>query len=159
MLHTITDPNISTISSLIQLSVAPVFLLAGVAGLLNVFTSRLTRTIDKFEAIDKLITDNETQDKPCTQEHKYLLIRRGFLLMRIQNTNWAIFFATITGLMVALVIISVFFSSIVGVHNALFISITFILAMIFLIISLVLFLREIYFTNLFIKTKKEKTHI
>ena len=33
---------VTTISHFIQLSVAPVFLLAGVAGLLNVFTGRLS---------------------------------------------------------------------------------------------------------------------
>ena len=41
--------NVNNVSHLIQLSVAPVFLLAGVAGLLNVFTGRLSRIIDKVD--------------------------------------------------------------------------------------------------------------
>ena len=45
-------PSSDTIVHLIQLSVAPVFLLAGVAGLLNVFTGRLTRIVDKLEKIE-----------------------------------------------------------------------------------------------------------
>lgn len=40
------DTVVVNISTLIQLSVAPVFLLAGVAGLLNVFIGRLARIID-----------------------------------------------------------------------------------------------------------------
>lgn len=53
---------ITTVSSLIQLSVAPVFLLAGVAGLLNVFTSRLTRIIDKLEGLDDYVHQKEVKD-------------------------------------------------------------------------------------------------
>ena len=44
--------EINSVSSMIQLSVAPVFLLAGVAGLLNVFTGRLVRIIDKVDKLD-----------------------------------------------------------------------------------------------------------
>lgn len=57
----ITNLETSTISSMIQLSVAPVFLLAGVAGLLNVFTSRLVRIIDKVDRLDKF--ENEKKSK------------------------------------------------------------------------------------------------
>lgn len=154
-----TDSELTTITTLIQLSVAPVFLIAGVAGLLNVFTNRLTRTIDKLEVIDAQINAHEEEEFACSKEGAFLHKRRWFLIMRMQNTNWAIFFATATGLMVALVIISVFLSSLMSFDSELFISIAFILAMLFLIFSLILFSREIYFTNQFIKTKKESTHI
>jgi hypothetical protein len=39
--------NISDLSEAIQLALAPVFLLTGIAGLLNVMTSRLARIIDR----------------------------------------------------------------------------------------------------------------
>jgi hypothetical protein len=149
---------VTTISTLIQLSVAPVFLLAGVAGLLNVFTSRLTRSIDKLEKIDAQINKHEQQDGACDQESEFLQKRRNFLIKRMKNINFAIFFATATGLMVALVIISVFFNSLFDFNSELPISLSFIFAMVFLIISLILFLREIYFTNLSINLKKVSTH-
>lgn len=155
--NTVTQTT-STISTLIQLSVAPVFLIAGVAGLLNIFISRLTRTVDKLEEIDKLINENEDDEEFCKKESEFLMKKRGFLIQRIQNINWAILFTTATGLMVALVIISVFYSSLMSINSEMFISISFILAMIFLIFALILFLREIYFTNLFIKAKKDNTH-
>lgn len=137
---------ITTISTLIELSVAPVFLLAGVAGLLNVFIGRLTRIIDKLERVDRL--DSKDRNKKETSK------RRAFLVMRMQNTNLAIFFCTATGLMVALVILTIFFSALLSFSSQTFISILFILAMFFLIIALLLFLREIYFTTSYIKTKK-----
>jgi len=76
----------------------------------------------------------------------------------MKNINFAIFFATATGLMVALVIISVFFSALYAYDSQLLISLSFILSMVFLIISLILFLREIYFTNMSINLKKVSTH-
>ncbi len=141
---------ISTISTLIELAVAPVFLLAGVAGLLNVFIGRLTRIIDKLERIDSLeIPENEFNKKD------FFTKRRAFLVMRMQNTNLAIFFCTATGLMVALVIITIFFTAILSFNAQTLISMLFVLAMFSLIVSLLLFLREIYFTTSYIKEKKE----
>lgn len=148
-------PDNNTIVHLIQLSVAPVFLLAGVAGLLNVFTGRLTRIIDKLEKIDAYVNSKEKKDKEYKEEER-ITKRREFLIMRMGNTNMAIFFCTATGLMVALVILSVFASSLFSFHSEFIISIAFVLAMFFLITSLILFLREIYFTTSFIKTKKSR---
>lgn len=143
---------LTSISSLIQLSVAPVFLLAGVAGLLNVFTGRLTRIIDKVEKLDTYV-NNKKQNGINTTEGR-LIKRRNFLVMRMQNTNLAIFFCTATGLMIALVIVMMFLSAMLKFDSATLISILFIVAMSSLIISLLLFLREIYYTTSFIKSKK-----
>ena len=111
---------------LIQLSVAPVFLLAGVAGLLNVFTNRLTRVIDRLEKIDDFIHEQEANDENYIQPD-IIKKRREFLVMRMQNTNWAIFFCTSTGLMVAMVIISVFLTALFSFDTKFFISILFII--------------------------------
>ena len=144
----ISDTNtiVSTISSLIQLSVAPVFLLAGVAGLLNVFIGRLTRIIDKIEKLDNFKNKTEINSNP-----KKLEKRRDFLIMRMISTNLAIFFITATGLMVALVIITIFLSSLLSFNGESVIAILFVISMICLIIALILFLREIYYTTYYIK--------
>jgi len=147
-------PNSGEIVDLIQLSVAPVFLLAGVAGLLNVFIGRLTRIIDKLERMDASLIAKQKKDETY-EEDKRALKRREFLVMRMQNTNLAIFFATATGLMVALVILSVFATTLFSYHIELTISIFFMLAMFSLIIALLLFLKEIYYTTSYIKLKKD----
>ena len=153
-----TDTSaISTISNLIQISVAPVFLLAGVAGLLNVFTGRMTRIIDKLEKLDNFVSIQEKKD-PSYQADEKLSKRRKFLIMRMQNTNSAIFFCTSTGFTVAMVILTIFSTSLFSFDGEILISILFILSMFFLIISLFLFLREIYFTTSFINVKKKDTH-
>jgi uncharacterized protein YacL len=72
----------------------------------------------------------------------------------MQNINRAIAFGTITGLLVALVILSVFASSLFSVDSGVFISIVFILAMISLAFSLVLFLKEVVLSTSYIELKK-----
>ena len=147
-------PDSSEIVDLIQLAVAPVFLLAGVAGLLNVFIGRLTRIIDKLERMDSTLVAKQKKDENYEEDTKTLK-RREFLVMRMQNTNLAIFFTTATGLMVALVILSVFATTLFSYHIEFTISIFFMLAMVFLIIALLLFLKEIYYTTSYIKLKKD----
>jgi hypothetical protein len=148
------DAVVANISTLIQLSVAPVFLLAGVAGLLNVFIGRLARIIDKLEAIDYHTLVEKAKD-PDFQEDATIIKRRTFLVKRMQNINSSIFFGAATGLMVALVILSIFSSALFDFNNKFFIAGFFITAMLFLVTSLILFLREIHFTTSFIEGKRK----
>ncbi|WP_368031123.1 DUF2721 domain-containing protein [Arcobacter sp. s6] len=151
MITQLNSDGVNIVSQLIQLSVAPVFLLAGVAGLLNVFTGRLSRIIDKVDKLDKYEEENILKDEKSILK---ITQRREFLTMRMKNTNLAILFATSTGLLVAMVIVTMFLSAIFDFKDFLFIAILFILAMICLIISLFLFLREIFYTTSFINKKQ-----
>jgi hypothetical protein len=45
-------PQVSTVAHVIQLAVAPVFLLTGVSALLGVLTNRLARIIDRARALE-----------------------------------------------------------------------------------------------------------
>lgn len=149
--------NNDTIIHLIELSVAPVFLIAGVAGLLNVLAGRLSRIMDRLEKLDNFV-DNQIKKDPEYKKTDAMKKRRVSLISRMQNINWAIFFCTSTGLMVALVILNVFASHLMHFDAQTFISVLFILAMVFLATSLILFLREIFFTTSFIKIKKYEKH-
>ncbi|MCT7444968.1 DUF2721 domain-containing protein [Aliarcobacter cryaerophilus] len=150
----ITLNEINSISSMIQLSVAPVFLLAGVAGLLNVFTGRLVRIIDKVDKLDKFESEKKEQNKIDDELRDMIKSRRDFLTMRMNNTNRAIFFGTTTGLLIALVIITIFLSSFFHFEHTFLIAILFILAMSCLVVSLILFLRELFYTTKFINNKE-----
>jgi ABC-type bacteriocin/lantibiotic exporter with double-glycine peptidase domain len=145
-------PESDMITTFIQAAVAPVFLLAGVAGMLNVFTGRLARIMDRLEKMDIYLHSKKKLDSEYKEDEKRLK-RRSFLVKRMKNTNMAIFFGTATGLMVALVILTIFSSALFAFHTGTLVSIFFILAMLFLILSLVLFLREIYFTSLSVRVK------
>ena len=148
-----TTSTVNTVAQLIQLAVAPVFLLAGVAGLLNVFTGRLSRIIDKLEKIDNFIENQKTNENKQKAKEKYK-DRRKFLISRMKNINYSIFFSTSTGLLIAMVIVTMFLSAMFKFEDSLFIASLFIIAMLSFIISLILFLREIYYTTSFINKKK-----
>ena len=153
MITSISTDGVNTVSHLIQLSVAPVFLLAAVAGLLNVFTGRLTRIIDKVEKIDNSLENKKTQEAR-QQANEKTKERRLFLTLRMQNINHSISLCTMTGLLIALVIVTMFLSSIFEFNGSIFIATLFIFAMLSLITSLVLFQKEIFYTTSFIKKKK-----
>ncbi len=150
-MNPIMDTNVvNSVAHLIQLSVAPVFLLAAVAGLLNVFVGRLTRIIDKIDKL-QLFEEKKLQVDAAYKMNVKMLSRKEFLLKRLKTTNYAIALITSAGLMVALVIVTMFLSAMLDFENGTLISTFFILAMLFLISSLLLFLKEIYYTTYFAK--------
>ena len=88
------------------MSVAPVFLLAGIGGLLVVLNSRLVRIIDRSRELQAL---TQSRDTPVSSEREsktelQALKRRMALVMK------AIELLTITILLVALVVAVVFIS-------------------------------------------------
>jgi len=140
---------LNTVSELIKLSVTPVFLLAAVAGLLNVFAGRLARIIDRVDKVEKMDKSNMTNDE--------IIEKQNFLSMRIENINLAILFCTLTGLLVAMVIVMIFAGGILSFNSDYIVSILFIFSMICLILSLIVFLKEIYYTTAVIRAKKKYT--
>jgi len=150
-MNTMMDTDVvNSVARFIQLSVAPVFLLAAVAGLLNVFVGRLTRIIDKIEKL-QLFEEKKMQVDADFKMSEKMISRKDFLLKRLRTTNIAIALITSAGLMVALVIVTMFLSAMLDFENGTLISSFFILAMLFLISSLLLFLKEISYTTYFAK--------
>ncbi len=141
--------TVNVIAELIQLSVAPAFLLAAVGGLLNVFTGRLSRIIDKIEKLDH---DEDNRQVGIKAEH--VTARRESLSKRMSNMNLAILFGTTTGLLVAIVIVTMFLSALLEFQESIFIATLFILAMVSMIMSLTLFLKEIFLTTDFARKQR-----
>ena len=95
--------DIDTISHVVSISVAPVFLLAGISGLLMVLTNRLGRTIDRSRSLHKTLTDQtQPQFKVAIEKEMASLVKRGRFI------NLAINLAAVSALMVCLVIITLF---------------------------------------------------
>ena len=120
----------------IQLSVAPVFLLAGISGLLVVLTNRLARIIDRSR---KLQEDSRNAAVGVSRDARLELQvqkRRMGLVMK------AIECCTITILLVALVVSIVFMSAVAQIDLTLVVVPLFVLAMVTLMVAVLLFLRE-----------------
>ncbi len=131
--------DIDTISHVISISVAPVFLLAGISGLLMVLTNRLGRTIDRSRSLQKTLT-HKTQPK-----HKIVIEKEmANLVKRSRFINLAINLATVSALMVCLVIITLFVGGLSTYNVALVVASLFILCMTLLSASFSCFLVEVF---------------
>ena len=96
----------SDISTVIQLSVAPVFLLASIAGTLNVLSTRMGRIIDRGRVLnDRVIAQGTPEFAECDLEQR-LLARRARLI------NHAIALCTMSSLFVCLVIVVLFLDAV-----------------------------------------------
>ncbi len=65
------DENVTTISRVIQLAVAPVFLLTGIGAILAVLTGRLGRVVDRF----RVLSEKHDQHQPKVLQERYILSR------------------------------------------------------------------------------------
>jgi len=130
--------NIGDIAHVIQLAVAPVFLLTGVGTLLAVLSGRLGRAVDRGRVVEGLVPGLAGEALALAQAELVLLSRRTRLIYA------AIVLAVGCALFVCLLIAVAFIDAFLAVNLALTISALFVLAMLALIACLVAFLREIF---------------
>jgi len=131
------ETRISAIAHVIQLAIAPVFLISGVATLLSVLTNRLGRIVDRARVLEaKLDFPDETQKAQALEE----LLR---LSTRARLVNLAITFGTICALLTCVTIAALFTGTFVEINLSRAITVLFIAAMFSLFLALMTFLREV----------------
>jgi len=130
--------GIGDIAHIIQLAVAPVFLLTGVGTLLAVLSGRLGRVVDRSRVVENLVPELAGEALAVAQEELVLLSRRTRLIYA------AIVLAVACALFVCMLIAIAFVDAFLTVNLALTISALFVLAMVALIACLIVFLREIF---------------
>jgi hypothetical protein len=141
--------HVSTIAHLIQLSIAPVFLLAGIAGLLNVLTSRLARVVDRGRSLERDFVSFDEDTRERASEELLIIIRR----MKI--VNLAITSCTASALFVCLVVAILFVADLAQIAFARPTAVLFIVAMSLLIVGLTLFLAEIRLAARFVSIRHD----
>jgi hypothetical protein len=143
-----TPDIFETVARAIQLALAPVFLLTGIAGILNVMTGRLSRIIDRGRA---LVADRsgglEAEHTSVSRELEILERRRYFVSVAITA-------CTISALLVCMVIAAIFLdvvleaplflNYVLGAPLEYSIAPLFTLSMAALVIGLSYFLREVH---------------
>lgn len=137
----------NAIAHTIQLAVAPVFLLAGIAGFLGVMSGRLGRIIDRERVIRRRLRgiDEEARRNTALREHKVLM-------KRARVTNRAIGLCTGSALIVCALITTLFIDDMMGLGLQQLVAAQFIIALALLIVALLLFLREIQLATRSIKS-------
>ena len=130
--------NIDTVASVIDVAVAPVFLLAGISGLLMVLTNRLGRTIDRSRSLHAAEANVESA------QHKLTIHREKANLMRRMHLNhFAISMAVLSAILVCLVVVTLFLGSLLQLNVSIAIASLFIICMIILSLAFCSFLLEI----------------
>ncbi|WP_081871402.1 DUF2721 domain-containing protein [Parvularcula oceani] len=131
----IEHPAIATV---IQLAVAPVFLLAGVGAILNVMTQRLSRVIDRARALEDLLEAGEGPEETARHQRELAALSR-----RMRLVNGAITCCAAAALTVCTVVALLFLGDLLALGLGVPIAVLFVTTMALLIAGLSLLLLEI----------------
>ena len=126
------EPVVADIARVIQLAVAPVFLLLAVGSVLGILTSRLARIIDRGRILAA------KAEAPDVRHELDVLGRRARLI------NFGITMGVTTALFVGAVIVTLFFGELTATPLGYVVAVEFSLAMVAFIAALLAFLREIF---------------
>ena len=126
------------IAHIIDLAVAPVFLLTGIGAILAVMTNRLGRIIDRARMLEERLRDATEDTATACRADLGILSRRARLIYI------AITLCTTTALLICTVIAVMFLSASLHFNATRPVTILFVAAMTTFFLGLVWFLREIY---------------
>lgn len=124
--------DVTTVAHVIQLAVAPVFLLTGIGAILSVITNRLARIVDRSRVLSSF-----ADQKHHSQE-------MAMLARRARWVQWAVSLCTIAALLICIVIAALFLGFEMSIDPSRAVSLLFISAMLTLISGLLCFLREVF---------------
>jgi hypothetical protein len=133
------------IAHVIQLSIAPVFLLSGVGALLGVLSGRLARIVDRGRRLEERVEHAKGAELDKLHEQFARLTRRAKLM------NWSISLGTGCALLICAVIVTLFAGALLAVDVTVIAALLFVLGMLALIGCLVCFLREIYLATVHLR--------
>jgi hypothetical protein len=134
----VSEPtHVTDIARVIQLAVAPVFLLTAIGTILSVLSGRLARIVDRARVLVERAASLPEERRGELHDEIQVLLRRR------QLVNLAISSGTAAALLVCVLIASAFVGYLVGADLSVFLAVLFIAAMSAFVVALLLFLREI----------------
>jgi len=136
------ESHLIDITRVIQLAVAPVFLLTSIGTLIAVLNVRLGRNVDRRRLMEgelREIAENKETDEQRACRRELPLLER-----RIRLIYFAMLSAGLGALLICLVVAGAFVGALVAIDISREIAILFILAMFAVIGCLSMFLREVF---------------
>ena len=124
------------IAHLVQSSVAPVFLLSGIAATLGVLTGRLSRVVDRARRLEEELAEHPGRQQLLRGDLAVLARRAGYI-------NAAISLCAIAALLVALVVVGLFANAFTGIALEGTIALLFVGAMVCLSAAFIAFFIEV----------------
>jgi hypothetical protein len=134
----VNPDNVIDVARLIQLAVAPVFLLTAVGTMIGVLSTRLGRAVDRSRYLEERLRQMLPEGQKLARDELAVLSRR------VRLVYGAIVLAVICALFVGLLIAVAFVDAFIEIDLSKFIGLLFIGAMVAFIFSLLVFLREIF---------------
>lgn len=132
------EAQLASIAHVIQLAVAPVFLLTAVGTIIGVLSGRLARIVDRLRVLEDTSAGSHPEQMQAMREEMSMLLRR------MRMIYLAIALAVISALAVGLLIALAFVDAFLAINLAKAIAVLFVAAMVAFIASLIAFLREIF---------------
>jgi Protein of unknown function (DUF2721) len=133
-----TTVNIGDVAHAIQLALAPVFLLTGIAGVLNVIAGRLSRIIDRGRQLTEHTASQEFQRTVSLE------VELQSLELRRHLASSAITACTFAALLVCTVIAALFLEVLLQIELTWLVGVLFTGSTTALVVSLAYFLREVH---------------
>jgi hypothetical protein len=127
----------NSIGKVIQIAVAPVFLLSGVGVMLSVFTGRLSRIVDRARVLEERLG---AAGRPYDNDVQFEL---DTLSLRSRVIDRAISLGICAGMLVCMVIVALFVGDLLVIELSILIAALFVLAMLAFIGAFTCFLREV----------------
>jgi hypothetical protein len=134
----VNPDNVIDVARLIQLAVAPVFLLTAVGTMIGVLSTRLGRAVDRSRYLEERLRQMLPEGQKLARDELATLSRR------VRLVYGAMVLAVICALFVGLLIAVAFVDAFIEIDLSKFIGLLFIGAMVAFIFSLLVFLREIF---------------
>jgi hypothetical protein len=131
-----TRADVLQLAQIIQLSVAPVFLLAGIGAFLNVCAGRLSRIVDRARVIEPLIRAGRGADRDR------LVAELRTLDKRMGLVSWAISMSVLSAILVCTVIVLLFTANLLGAQFVTVVALLFIASMVAIGAGFAIFLVE-----------------
>jgi hypothetical protein len=141
------------IGHIIQLAIAPVFLLTGVGTNMLVLTNRLARIIDRTRSLEDRL--DEPAESSVIQDQKRLA-ELAVLFRRAKKINRAIFLSTSCALLICMVVAGLFIADALNLRLASVIAGFFVLAMVSLTGSFIYLLREVLLATEFMNQQQRE---
>jgi hypothetical protein len=133
-----TPDPVADVAHVIQLAIAPVFLLTAVGTLLSVLSTRLARIVDRGRVLRGRMAACTPEEQRRAGDELHLLARRR------HRVNVAISCGVSAALFVCLLIITGFAGAFLHANVSFLVAGIFVLAMLALVVALVTFLSEIF---------------
>src|SRR5258705_515081 len=134
----ILESHIFDITRVIQLAVAPVFMLTAIGTIINALAGRLARAIDRRRVLDDLVPTQEGQSRDDMVRELQILAKRIKLIL------WAMALSVFSALLVCLLIGTAFVGAFISIDLSRPVALLFVGSVAALTVGLVLFMREVF---------------